>query len=145
LHLVLAGKREYYYEQLEKYAQASGVEGVKFTGFVTDEELKWLYENAEAYVSPSLSEGFGLPGLEAMVHGLPVVSSNASCLPEIHGDAALYFDPNNADDIASKINEVLSSEGLRKNLISKGYEQTKKFSWGKMARQTLEIYQKAKE
>lgn len=140
LQLILAGKREYYYEQLEGYAAKVGASGVNITGFVTDEELKWLYQNAEAYVFPSLSEGFGLPPLEAMVHGLPVISSNASCLPEINGPAAHYFDPANPQDIAAKINDVLSSDVLRKDLIKKGYAQVKKYSWERTAEQTLAVY-----
>lgn len=141
LKLVLAGKKEYYYEQLESLADKSPVrEKIVFTGFVSDAELKWLYENAEAYVFPSLSEGFGLPGLEAMVHGCPVVSSNATCLPEVYGDAAVYFDPNSADDMAKKISLVLQDKNLRKDLIEKGYKQAAKYSWRRMAEQTLEVY-----
>lgn len=113
-----------------------------FTGFIPDEELKWYYQNARAYVFPSLSEGFGLPGLEAMVHGCPVVSSDATCLPEVHGDAAVYFNPLDIQEMAAKIDEVISSESLRKKLIEKGYENAKRFSWRRMAIQTLEIFNK---
>jgi glycosyltransferase involved in cell wall biosynthesis len=141
LKLVLAGKKEYYYEQLEKVvAKSPAREKIVFTGFVSDAELKWLYQNALVYVFPSLSEGFGLPGLEAMVHGCPVVSSNATCLPEVYGDAAVYFDPNSAQDMADKITSVLSDESLRKELVEKGYIQAKKYSWRRMAEQTLEVY-----
>ncbi len=143
LRLVLAGKKEYYYEQLEKYAKSSDVsDRITFTGFVSDSELKWLYKNAEAYVFPSLSEGFGLPGLEAMVHGCPVVSSNATCLPEINGDAALYFDPKDPANIATKVDELLGNTALREKLIARGFIQAKKFSWRRMAEETLEIYKK---
>lgn len=142
LQLVLAGKREYYYEKLAKYASDKpNSADVIFTGFVTDEELKWLYQESEAYVFPSLSEGFGLPALEAMVHGTPIIcSGDLTCLPEICGDAAHYFDPNDPSDIAAKINEVLNDKTLQKNLATKGYEQAKKYSWKKMAEQTLEVY-----
>ena len=141
LRLVLVGKKEQYYERLEKFVSSTSVAGrVTITGFLPDESLKWLYQNAEAYVFPSLSEGFGLPGLEAMVHGCPVISSNATCLPEIYGDSAHYFDPEDIDDMALKISEVLDNPGLRSDLIKKGSQQVKKYSWRRMAEQTLEVY-----
>lgn len=142
LQLVLSGKKDALYDQQEQQVRDRGIKNVVFTGFTTEAELKWLYENTLAYVFPSLSEGFGLPGLEAMVHGAPVVSSNATCLPEIYGEAALYFDPLDIDDMASKISRVIQSESLRKDLVIKGYAQAKKYSWDKMAKQTLEIYKK---
>jgi glycosyltransferase involved in cell wall biosynthesis len=141
LKLVLAGKREHYFEQLEKYVANSPIrENIIFTGFIPDEELKWLYENAECYVLPSLSEGFGLPGLEAMAHNCPVVSSNATCLPEVYQDAAVYFDPISPEDIAAKITEVLDHPTLANELKVKGQELLKKYSWRKMAEETLAIY-----
>lgn len=145
LQLALIGKKEHYFEELQKWAkQESPVyNSIHFTGFVSDPELKWLYQHAEAYVLPSLSEGFGLPGLEAMAHGCPVVSSNATCLPEVYEDAAHFFDPNNLEDIAAKTGEVIRDKDLRKKLIHNGYVQLKKFSWKKMAQQTLEVYKKA--
>jgi glycosyltransferase involved in cell wall biosynthesis len=84
-----------------------------------------------------------LPGLEAMVHGAPVVSSNATCLPEVYGDAAHYFDPLDTSDIAAKIGEMLEDEALRSNLIKKGKKQAAKYSWRRTAEQTLEVYEKA--
>jgi glycosyltransferase involved in cell wall biosynthesis len=142
LQLVLSGKREYYFRQLKKVIKASPARGAIITpGFVSDAELKWLYENAEAYVLPSLSEGFGLPGLEAMAHGCPLISSDATCLPEIYGEAAHYFDPESIDDIATKIHEVLARPELRKDLITKGHKQLQKYSWEHMAEQTLVVYQ----
>lgn len=141
LQLILAGKKEYYFKLLQKVIYASPARNRIITpGFVTDAELKWLYENCSAYVFPSLSEGFGLPGLEAMVHGAPVVSSNATCLPEVYGDAALYFDPKNVDDMANKISSVLTDKKLRDELITKGHKQAAKYSWQKMAQQTLDVY-----
>ena len=109
-------------------------------GFVTDEELKWLYENAEAYVLPSLSEGFGLPGLEAMAHSCPLVSSNATCLPEVYGAAAHYFDPSNTAEMAEKIDEVISDKQLQATLIKRGHKQLEKYSWRRMAEETLDVY-----
>jgi glycosyltransferase involved in cell wall biosynthesis len=141
LELVLIGKKEHYYTQLEK--QYGSTPGLHFTGFVSDEELRWYYENTRGYVFPSLSEGFGLPGLEAMVHGCPVVSSNATCLPEIYGEAAHYFNPEDTADIANKIDDVLSNRTLRESLIKKGHEQVKKYSWQKMTEQTVAIYKKS--
>ena len=146
LQLVLAGKEEYYYKELIQYAQnTQTAHRIIFTGYVDDSKLKWLYKNAEAYVFPSLSEGFGLPGLEAMVHGCPVISSNATCLPEVYGDSALYFDPQNAADIAATISKILEDNSIRKDLIRKGYVQAKKYSWQEMAKQTLYIYQKVEQ
>lgn len=146
LQLVLPGKKEQYFDKLEALIETHPYRGdIIIPGFVSDEELEWLYRNAEAYVLPSLSEGFGLPGLEAMAHGCPLVSSNATCLPEVYGDAAHYFDPESPDAIAKSIDEVISSEKQRKDLIQKGYIQLKKYSWNKMAAQTLEVYQKTSE
>lgn len=116
---------------------------VEYLGRLTDEEMKKVYKDASAFVFPSLIEGFGLPGLEAMAVGLPVIAANASCLSEIYGDAALYFDPYSIDDLTAKIKFVLSDENLRKDLVKKGLAQVKKYSWVKMAKQTWEIYQSA--
>jgi len=113
---------------------------ILITKFVSEQELDNLYKNASLFVFPSLYEGFGLPPLEAMKRGVPVVSSNASCLPEILGNAVLYFNPLNVDDIAEKIKNALTNRELREYLIQKGFEQVKKYSWQKMARETLEIY-----
>lgn len=141
LTLVLAGKKEFYFEELEKWTRKrSSYPSIRFTGFVEDSELKWLYENAEAYVLPSLSEGFGLPGLEAMAHDCPLVSSNATCLPEVYGDAAIYFDPKDVNDTAQAVQKVLSDKKLRKELVTKGHAQVQKYSWQKMAQQTLRVY-----
>jgi len=115
---------------------------VLITEFVSEKELDKLYKNAALYVFPSLSEGFGLPPLEAMARGVPVVSSNAACLPEILGDAALYFDPLDIDDMARQIKKALLDKNLRKKLIKKGFEQIKKYSWKKMAEETLRLYSK---
>jgi glycosyltransferase involved in cell wall biosynthesis len=141
LQLVLIGKKEQYFEKLEAYAKKTPVySSIIFTGFVSDAELKWLYQHAEAYVLPSLSEGFGLVGLEAMAHGCPLVSSNATCLPEIYGDAAIFFNPTDTNDLTTKIDVIISDKSLQRGLIKKGYVQLKKYSWKRMAEQTLEIY-----
>ncbi len=140
LLLVLAGRKDANYERIEEDAYVNGVKNLYFTGFISDKRLRWLYEHCEAYVFPSLSEGFGLPGLEAMRHGAPVVSSNATCLPEIYGDAAHYFDPENTQGMADAINEVLTDGQLRKELIKKGRAQADTYSWKRMAEQTLAVY-----
>ncbi len=141
LQLILVGKKEYYYEQLEARVQRLPYhDAIIFTGFIPDAQLKWLYEHAEAYVFPSLSEGFGLPGLEAMTHSCPLISSNATCLPEIYGDAAHYFSPEDPYDIAKKIVRVVGDEKLRAKLIIKGHRQVKKYSWAKTAEQTIQVY-----
>jgi len=142
LMMALVGKNDDNYHRLEAYVTSKRMaDSIVFTDFASEGELKWLYQNTAAYVFPSLSEGFGLPGLEAMMHGAPVVSSNATCLPEIYGAAARYFDPSNTRDMASKINDVLSSAGLRGELIKKGRDRAPKFSWQKMAKETLKIYE----
>lgn len=116
-------------------------EYVEYLGRLSDEEMVKVYKNSQVFVFPSLIEGFGLPGLEAMAVGLPVIAANASCLPEIYGDAALYFDPHDVNDLISKIQSVLSDKNLVKSLTQKGKQQVKKYSWAKMAKQTWEIYQ----
>jgi glycosyltransferase involved in cell wall biosynthesis len=144
LQLVFVGKYEFYMKKLEKFAKKQNCnEDIIFAnkdGFVEDETLKWYLQNARAYIFPSLFEGFGLTGLEAMVHGCPVVSSSATTLPEVHGDAAHYFDPEDIHDMAAKIDEVISNEALRKKLIAKGYENAKRFSWRRFAQQNLSIF-----
>lgn len=142
LILVLAGRKDVLYRRHEKTVKKRGIEDVIFTDYITDGQLRWLYENCAAYIFPSLSEGFGLPALEAMNHGAPVVSSNATCLPEVYGDAAHYFDPLNVSDMAAKISEVLDNKSLRKDLIRKGRKQAGKYSWRRMAEQTLAVYNK---
>jgi glycosyltransferase involved in cell wall biosynthesis len=141
LKLVLTGKKEIHYEELEEWARDRSTRtNIIFTDFVSDESLKWLYENCQAYVFPSLSEGFGLPALEAMSYGAPVVASKASCIPEVLGNAALYCNANSEKDIATKVTELLQDKKLRQKLISAGKEQVQKYSWETMAQQTLVIY-----
>lgn len=141
LKLVLVGKHEKHYRELIDWAaKQPSYKNIIFTGFVTDAELKWLYEHCQAYVFASLSEGFGLPPLEAMTHGAPVVSSNTSVMPEVNGDAAYYFTPTDPKDMARAVQEVLEDPALRKLLIKNGYAHLKKFSWGKMAAETLTVY-----
>ncbi len=140
LKLALAGKLDSNYKRIQQKVIEKGIEGVVFTDFVSEGELRWMYENCAAYVFPSLSEGFGLPGLEAMIHDAPVVSSKATCLPEVYGDAAYYFDPLDVNAMAGAISEVLSDQRMRAQLIENGHKQLEKFSWSKMTEETLAIY-----
>ena len=139
--LVIAGKKDSFHKNLEEAVAEAGLQDrVIFTGFVTDQELAGLYKNSKLYVFPSLSEGFGLPPLEAMAHDLPVASSNATCMPEILGDAAVYFDPKRVDDMAKAMLMILTDQKLSEALIKKGRAQVKKYSWKKTALATLDIY-----
>ena len=142
LQLVLVGKIDAAAKRNQEYFKEQRYENIVFTGFVDDDELNWLYANTRAYVFPSLMEGFGLPGLEAMLHGAPVASSNATCLPEVYGEAAHYFDPLSVTDMTRAIDELLSDGQLRARLIKIGYEQVKKYSWKKTAEETLAVYEK---
>ena len=113
---------------------------VRFLGFVPAETLQILYRLARAFVFPSLYEGFGLPPLEAMASGTPVVTSNVSALPEVVGDAAVLVDPTHADSIADGVLRVLSDDALRADLIRKGLARARQFSWDRSVRRTWDIY-----
>lgn len=143
LRLVLVGSINEAASRNQKWVIDKNYQNVYFTGFVKDDHLAWLYENTKVYVFPSLMEGFGLPGLEAMSCGAPVVSSNATCLPEVYGNAAHYFNPYDVEGMAQAIDEVLTDNKLRIDLISKGKMRVKNFSWEQTAMQTLEVYKEA--
>ncbi|OGZ34153.1 MAG: hypothetical protein A2Y98_02360 [Candidatus Portnoybacteria bacterium RBG_19FT_COMBO_36_7] len=145
LQLVLVGEEDYFFRRLKAETNTmlhgSGIfNQIIFTGFISDESLNELYSGAKLYVFPSLCEGFGLPPLEAIFRGVPVVSSKSTCLPEILGDAAVYFDAGNPQDIAEKINNILTNNNLAEKTRETGYRQIKKYSWQKMAEETLKIY-----
>jgi glycosyltransferase involved in cell wall biosynthesis len=143
LHLVLVGKIDGPAQRNQSFFASKGYKNIIFTGFVSDEQLNWLFSRTAAYIFPSLMEGFGLPGLEAMQQSAPVVSSNATCLPEVYGDAALYFDPLDIDQMASTIDSLLSDASAVDTLIARGSEQSKKYSWRRTAEQTHDIYMRA--
>ncbi|TAL15321.1 glycosyltransferase family 1 protein [Patescibacteria group bacterium] len=145
LGLVLVGSKNASVEMNEELFTDRNYKNIVFTGYLPDPQLNWLYKEADAYVFPSLMEGFGLPGLEAMGHGTPVVSSSATCLPEIYGDAAHYFNPNDTTDMARAIDEVLDNHILRTELVKVGHAQFKKYSWHDTAKQTHQIYLDALE
>jgi glycosyltransferase involved in cell wall biosynthesis len=113
---------------------------VRFLGFVSTDTLAALYRLARLFVFPSLYEGFGLPPLEAMASGTPVIASNTSSLPEVVGDAALLIDPLNADEIADAMVRVLTNDALRDDLVRRGFERVKQFSWDRSVRRTHDIY-----
>jgi len=141
LRLVIIGDTISRYPSVRQAVIKSRVEhAVRFLGFVPFETLRCFYEAAAAFVFPSRHEGFGLPPLEAMACGAPVVTSNVSSLPEVVGDAAVQVNPENVFDIARGIREVLQDEELRARLIRRGREQAARFSWNWTARQVLEIY-----
>ena len=144
LYLMLAGKKNKLQADYVAHANKLGVsDHVIITDWITDGQLKWAMQHTKAYIWASLSEGFGLPPLEAMLNNAPVVSSNASCMPEILGDAAHYFNPLDVQDMANKIQEVLEDPVLREELCEKGHQQIQKYSWKRMAEQTLTVYKKA--
>ena len=118
---------------------------VKYIGYVNDAELKALYENALCFVFPSFYEGFGLPPLEAMACGCPVVVSNTASLPEVCGDAALYCDPYDVDDIAKKIKVVVEDFSLRETMRQKGFERAKQYSWASSASILLSLIEKERK
>ncbi|MCU0679140.1 MAG: glycosyltransferase, partial [Planctomycetes bacterium] len=122
----------------------SGLNGkVIFPGYVHDEALSLFYRSALVYVFPSLYEGFGLPPLEAMAQGCIVTCANSSSLPEVLRDAAVYFDPQNPDDIKSKIISAATDEKLRRKLRDRGYTLVREYSWDNCAHETLSVYRQA--
>jgi glycosyltransferase involved in cell wall biosynthesis len=144
LHLVIIGDTLSQFPAVRQTVIRSRVEHmVRFLGFVPFETLRCFYQSAAAFVFPSRYEGFGLPPLEAMACGAPVVTSNVSSLPEVVGDAAVLVNPENVFDIVRGIRDVLLDEPLRAGLIRRGREQASRFSWSRTAREVLEIYQEA--
>lgn len=138
--LIITGRRGWMYDEILKIADEQQCrEAIIFTGYLDNEQVAALYSNAFCYVMPSLYEGFGIPVLEAMSFGCPVISSFASSLPEVGGDACLYFDPQNPLELMSRIHLLMKDKSVRKELIKNGKERIKLFSWEKCARETLEI------
>ncbi|PIZ63810.1 hypothetical protein COY16_01010 [Candidatus Roizmanbacteria bacterium CG_4_10_14_0_2_um_filter_39_13] len=138
--LVLVGKKGWLFDKIyAKVKELNLEEHVIFTGFETDEALTTLYKNAFCFVLPSFYEGFGIPILEAMSAGCPVVTSHASSLPEIGGEACLYFDPNDKNDLLEKLEKLTSDSKLYSTLITEGKKRVKEFSWSKCAEETLSL------
>jgi len=140
--LVIAGGKGWLYEDIFSLVNDKKMEDkVIFTGYVDEKDIVALYNAATLFVYPSLYEGFGLPPLEAMACGTPVITSNVSSLPEVVGDAAITVDPYNINGLAEEINKVLGNEVLQKAMIKKGIERAKEFTWEKTARETIRVYE----
>jgi len=144
LRLVIIGDELSRYPAVRRaVVQSRMANSVRFLGFVPFDTLRVFYESAAAFVFPSLYEGFGLPPLEAMACGTPVVTSNVSSLPEVVGEAAMIVNPENVFDIARGIKEVLLDDELRRRLIESGLRQAQSFSWERTASEVLETYRMA--
>jgi len=140
--LVLAGGKGWLYENLFRRVEELGLtEDVIFTGVVPDEDLPALMNGALLFVYPSLYEGFGLPVLEAMACGVPVITSNVSSLPEVAGDAALLVDPYDVEELAEAMRSLIESEETRADLRNKGLAQAARFSWERTAEETMRVYE----
>jgi glycosyltransferase involved in cell wall biosynthesis len=140
--LLICGAKGWKYSNIFKRVKQLRLENeVVFTGFIDDEDLPALYSSAKVFVFPSIYEGFGLPPLEAMACGCPVICSNAASLPEVVGDAAITVSPYDANRLSQELYHVLSSKRLRQRLIRKGFKNVKRFSWKRCAEQTLQVYQ----
>jgi glycosyltransferase involved in cell wall biosynthesis len=138
--LVIAGRKGWLYDQITQQVERLGLESeVVFPGYVPQDDLPALLSGARLFVFPSLYEGFGLPVLEAMACGTPVLCSNVSSLPEVAGDAALLVDPLDVKGMAKAMNRLLQDEGLRTELVERGYRQVRQFSWERCARETLAV------
>ena len=140
--LVLAGSLGYGADRiLERIERSSRRADIRFTGYVSDEELESLYRRASLFAFPSLDEGFGIPVLEAMARGLPVLSSNCSAIPEVAGDAALLVDPQEAEAIAAGLNRLIRDGDLRAELSQRGRERSGNYTWERAVDATWRVYQ----
>jgi glycosyltransferase involved in cell wall biosynthesis len=141
LHLVIAGGQGWGGEDHRATVERLGIrQYVRFTGFVADDDLPDLYRGAQVFVYPSLYEGFGLPVLEAMASGVPVITSNRSSLPEVAGDAALLVDPTQAEALAAAMSALLHDDALRQALRAKGLARAATFTWEVVAQRTVAVY-----
>ncbi len=144
LRLIVIGDELTKYPAVRRAVMQTRVDKVvRFMGFLPLDELRAFYSNAEAFVFPSLYEGFGLPPLEAMACGTPVIASGVSSLPEVLGDAAMTVNPENVFDIARGIRDVILEPEFRRELVHRGYERAKAFSWDATAAQVLKVYDEA--
>jgi glycosyltransferase involved in cell wall biosynthesis len=142
LKLIIIGDEVSKHPDLRRTVIKSGVQNdVRFLGFVPIEVLRIFYDLAKVFVFPSLYEGFGLPPLEAMAHGTPVVTSNTSSLPEVLGNAAVFVNPENAFEIMRAVQRVLVNQELREKLKIRSYQQSQRYSWDSSARRVLEVYE----
>lgn len=140
--LVVVGGNGWEYKSVKEFVKKEGLEDrVHFLGYVTDEELHFLYKQASVFVYPSLFEGFGLTILEAMASGCPVITSNISCLPEIAGDAAQLINPNSVQEVSEAIEAICTNNHFSTDLIKKGESRARGFTWEKCAREVSKVYQ----
>ncbi len=141
--LVIAGYKDWYFESLWEVVRTLRAEdAIIFPGVVDGADLPSLYSGAELFVFPSLAEGFGIPIIEAMACGTPVVASNTTSIPEIAADAALLVDPMDTDALVAAIQTALSDSDLRQALVEKGLRRAQQFSWERTAFETLDVYRK---
>jgi glycosyltransferase involved in cell wall biosynthesis len=144
LRLVIGGAKGWFYEDVFARVEELGLEGeVMFPGYIPVSELPLWYNAAELFVYPSLYEGFGLPPLEAMACGTPVVTANTSSLPEVVGEAGLTVDPLDVEGLAEAMRRVLGDEALRQEMRERGLQRAKGFSWTKTALETVQVYRRA--
>lgn len=143
LHLVLAGKKDEFYRSIEQTVHAQHIPDVHVLGFVGDGEKRWLFQHTQCFVTASLSEGFCIPLLEAMIEGAPVVAADASCLPEVVGNAAILFDPHSTESLVKATAPLLRSEAARRKLQKKGVRRVADFSWQRMVDETHDLYESA--
>ena len=142
--LVIVCARNVFSERLDNFiTRHKAGDLVKLTGFVSDEKLAALYREAEAFIFPTLSEGFGLPGLEAMSLSCPVVCSDISVLKEVYKNAAVYFNPLDPNEIAEKIKFVINDKKIQERLKNQGLKLVEGYSWEKLAKETLKVYKEA--
>ena len=140
LKLVIVGKKGWLYDEIfEEVNRLNLNSQVVFTDFIPDEDVIVLYKKAWVFVMPSLYEGFGIPILEAMAYGCPVISSQNSSLPEIGGEACLYFDPEDPNDLIEKLYQLAQSKEIYNKLIKTGKNRITLFSWERCAHETLEL------
>lgn len=142
--LVIVGKKGWLNDDLFATVKASGVEGrINLTGYLTDEELCALYSSCRIFIYPSLYEGFGLPPLEAMACGAPVVTSRIASIAEVTGNAARLFDPQDVESLTHELHALLTNEQERRHLSALGLKRAAEFSWERTARETREVYEEA--
>ena len=136
--LVLVGDASHGYDEVKYMIREFNLENdVIITGWIPEVDMPYIYNGASAFIFPSLYEGFGIPLLQAMACGTPIVASSAGSIPEIAGDAAVLFNPNDVKSMASAISRIILDNELRQNLIKNGFNIVKDFSWEKCARETL--------
>ena len=142
MKLVLGGKKYANYKEPEKKAQELNLTNeVIFLGYIPEDDLQFLYKNARCFIFVSIYEGFGIPILEAMACGTPIITSNISSMPEVAGEAALTVNPYNVDEIAEAMNQITYNVKISQGLVNTGFKRVKNFSWDSAAEKTLKLYE----